>query len=282
MSFEKLKPEITAILNYYKIENIAPVLFTLSQYNTILKVEIDLEKCNKIILGKELKHRNERYLNYPALDAEVVIEPGDDFVTISIDFIFDDGDVYIPTWLFASLLELVGAHLKLNRGLFHKNHTVVERGSHHQGKRDGKWIQFYESTQIQKISFFDHGKPTGIWEAFFENGNLKSQQNFNFNDYRSQLLLEWREDKTPKTIWNTVTSSQQELDFKHNGIIKTKWRLTPGKEVIEKIGYHEDGSVQSKSYLNLRGNLADGEHLFYNHLGKLTGRVMMENGEEKL
>lgn len=282
MSFEKIKAKIFSILEYYEIENIEPVLFTLSQYDTILKIERDLEICNKILLGKELESWNERYLNYPFQDSEVVIEPNEKFVTISIDFIFDNGDVIIPVWLFISLLELVISNLKLNGALFHENHVVVEKGNYCQGKRDGKWMKFYKSEQIQKISYFDNGQPTGIWEEFFENGNLKSKQNFNFEDYRNRLLLEWRENGIPKTNWTTIITSEEEIEFKHNGITKRKWRLKSGNEVIEKIDYNEDGTIQWKNYLNLKGNLAEGEHLYFDTSGKLEIKRIMKNGEEKI
>lgn len=158
--------QIEGILKKYNIQDIRLALFTFFAYESFHQVEKDVATCNAILLDKPLSSAYEsRILHYPIPDSEVIIEPEDDFVSISIDGIFRDAYCHIPIWLFKSILELIGAYLKFNGRLFYQNHQLIEKGNYFNGKRAGEWITYFESGKVLKKAYFEAGLPLGIWEV---------------------------------------------------------------------------------------------------------------------
>ncbi|MGK0366270.1 MAG: hypothetical protein ACI85O_003343 [Saprospiraceae bacterium] len=113
MSIESLKKEISLVLYRYEIKNIEPIIYILSSYNSIYQIEKDLEVCNKILLKKSLTNWQERFLHCPFQDCEVMIEPEEDIVSISL-IIFDNSEVDVPIRIYKSLLELVFLNFELH------------------------------------------------------------------------------------------------------------------------------------------------------------------------
>jgi hypothetical protein len=113
MNTKNLKKEISLVLRRYEIKNIEPIMYILSSYNSIHQIEKDLEVCSKILLKKPFTSWQERFLHCPFQDCEVMIEPEEDVVSISL-IMFDNSETDVPIRIYKSLLELIFLNFKLH------------------------------------------------------------------------------------------------------------------------------------------------------------------------
>lgn len=283
MNQENLKNKISSILSHYQVHPIKPVLFTLFAYQNRYQIERDLDICNRVLLGKKLNSYDERFLNFPIPDSSIEVEPEENNnISISIDYVIEDGYVNIPIWLFKSLLEMINSFKILDADLFHHNNIISEFGNYWNGKREGEWIQYFASGKIHQKSYYRNGNPIGIWEEYFKNGQLKNQQNFDFKDYRNRIKKEWNKNGHLTKNWSTIVIDQNHFQTTlfNNGIIKNSWYLSPNQEIIEVLTFDELNEIETKRYLNLKGSLADGEHQYFDEKGLLIKTVTYKDGEQ--
>lgn len=59
------------------------------------------------------------------------------------------------------------------------------------GKKDGKWILYYDSGKILGVGEFKNGKKIGYWKFYFENGLVESEGNYTQNGKQDGIWKEY-------------------------------------------------------------------------------------------
>ena len=66
-----------------------------------------------------------------------------------------------------------GKEVKLEEKYYHQNGKLKMAGKFLNGKREGKWIAYFNNDQVQSIGVFKEGKREGEAQVYFPNGKLR-------------------------------------------------------------------------------------------------------------
>ena len=99
--------------------------------------------------------------------------------------------------------------------------TGEEQGKISKGKRDGKWIKYYENGQFLFEGNYKDGKKEGEQLAYYENGQLRRKSNY-------------KDDK----------KDGEWIGYYENGQLRIKGNYKDGKLDGEFLMYDEDGKLK--------------------------------------
>ncbi len=122
-----------------------------------------------------------------------------------------------------------------------------------EGKKHGPWIKYHESGKIMYQGEFDHGKPIGRFERFYEEGGL-------------QALLDHKPDG----------STFAKLYFPDSLVLMAEGKYVEQKRDSVWSFYSEDGSLASRESYNM-GEKNGVSEIFYPD-GSLSERMVFKAG----
>ena len=111
---------------------------------------------------------------------------------------------------------------------FKEGDTLIWENYNINGKREGKWISYYENGQIKKEGNYMNGWYYGSWNSYYENGQIESKENFSNQK---------REGK-----W---------ISYYENGQIKTEGNYKYGKRKDKWTSYDENGMKIKERIFNV-------------------------------
>lgn len=108
------------------------------------------------------------------------------------------------------------------------------------GKKNGKWIKYYQSGNLRGEGYYEDGMKTGVWIENYENGNIKSTGSYK----KGRQIGQW-------------------LSFYKNGIVKKEQNYNDnGRKTGERFEYFDSGVVKIKeNYIN--GQKEGNYHSYY-------------------
>jgi antitoxin component YwqK of YwqJK toxin-antitoxin module len=146
------------------------------------------------------------------------------------------------------------------------------------GKREGKWVWYYENGNIKRIENHLNGDFHGESLSYFEDGNIKWIRNLLHNEDQGESI-EYYENGNIKKIDNYKNNELEgkSVWYYENGERKMIENYSNGLRNGELIMYYESGNIESKfNYVDgkLQGN---GEFYFEN--GKIEGYIYFLNNK---
>ncbi len=76
--------------------------------------------------------------------------------------------------------------------LFQGTSDTAEVSGYLNGREHGQWKKFYPSNKIKEIRYFENGQKTGIYKAWWANGNQQLEYSFVADEYEGECK-EWNE-----------------------------------------------------------------------------------------
>ena len=130
---------------------------------------------------------------------------------------------------------------------------VVEQGYYKDGKKTGKWVNYYPNGKMQHELIYINNKPDGQAIFYYPSGKIKEQGLWRNNrwvgDYKfyyenGKLRNDWQYNETGKR-----TGVQKY--YHENGQLMIEGAWENGKESGKIVEYYEDGSVKSERFFDL-------------------------------
>ncbi len=140
----------------------------------------------------------------------------------------------------------------------YRHNKLIEKGTYKAGNKDGVFIKYYSSGQVESETPFTGGKINGTIISYYENGKLKSKRNFKsgINDGAS---LKWH----PET--EELIEELNYIDGKFHG--KQVEYALGSKTIYQTVSYYENG-VRNGDFLNTRN-------------GQVIAKGKYKNGEKE-
>ena len=63
--------------------------------------------------------------------------------------------------------------------------SIIEQGTYKNGRKNGTWIKYYQSGQIQLIANYKNNRPDGIYTMYYENGIMRET-----GTYRARKIVD--------------------------------------------------------------------------------------------
>jgi antitoxin component YwqK of YwqJK toxin-antitoxin module len=107
---------------------------------------------------------------------------------------------------------------------------TAEIAGYSRGKEDGFRRKFYPNHVPKEVRKFDHGRKTGVYNAWWENGNRKLQYFFREDEYEG-ACREWNMDGRLIREMNYVKGHESgpQRMFYDNGKIRANYIITEGR-----------------------------------------------------
>lgn len=98
------------------------------------------------------------------------------------------------------------------------------------GKEDGVWKKWFAPAKLSEIREFNKGKKSGIYKAFWENGNKKLLYQF-VNDEYNGSCFEWNNNGMLTREMNYVNGHEEGLQkmFYDNGKVRSNYVMINGR-----------------------------------------------------
>ena len=149
---------------------------------------------------------------------------------------------------------------------FYPDSTLRAEGLFVEGERSGEWRFYYQTGELQEVGSYNEGQPDGIWTWYYANGQKQVEEQF----YKGQLNGSYKEyDSRGNTI---VTGTY--FDGMKNGKwteqigdMRTQGEYRNDKQVGEWVSYYDNDKMAFRGTFN--AGYPDGEHFFYYQNGKL-------------
>jgi antitoxin component YwqK of YwqJK toxin-antitoxin module len=114
--------------------------------------------------------------------------------------------------------------------LFPNSNDTAEISNYFEGRENGEWKKFYHPNKIKEIRYFKYGQKTGIYEAWWENGNKQLQYFFVTGEYQG-TCREWNEKGQLSKISNYSKGYEDGLQkwWYDGGKIKANYIIKDGR-----------------------------------------------------
>ena len=135
------------------------------------------------------------------------------------------------------------------------NPKKVHMGNIRNGKKEGKWVDYYHSTgKIYSETTYRNGKLDGVSTVWYENGQIMSTIHYN-DGIGDGLETLWYENgqKESEIVWKGFIMSGPNTYWYENGQMKSKTNYKDGKRDGLFIDWYENGQKQ------VEGTYKDGE-----------------------
>ena len=141
---------------------------------------------------------------------------------------------------------------------FYSNGKVQMKGTYLNSKRDGIFLYYSNHNTYTSAGRYENDEPVGKWEAFHDNGRLKSEE---FYTDRYRMRNAWDEEGNLMVTDGEGTYRE----YYSNGVVAVEGEYRDGRRMGLWTGRHDDGSMYF-------------EELF--HDGRLIrGRAVTRSGE---
>lgn len=174
---------------------------------------------------------------------------------------------------------------------FYKNGQLKISGQHREGKKIGKWQEYYDTGELSKIYTFNNkGKKTGFQESYFKNGNLRTKTSKlkeggfvrrGFFEENGNLFYEMILKKQPKSEF--LIKSGHYKEFSENGVPKIEGNFLEGQLGGLLTKFYESGEKEweVQCYKGIKQGFY--KHYHKNGVLKIEGSIFsdIKNGEEK-
>jgi antitoxin component YwqK of YwqJK toxin-antitoxin module len=148
---------------------------------------------------------------------------------------------------------------------YHDNGNVYVKGQKNSGgQEEGIWEYFYENGNIERRTPYKEGKMDGVREWFYKNGNILCRTPY--KEGKAGGIAEWFDEQG--NITRTILWKNGKL------IEETKPELTPH------IEYHRNGNVYIKGQKNSKGQEEGIWEWFYED-GNIFSRASYKGGEKE-
>ncbi|MGB3345515.1 MAG: hypothetical protein WBA61_16520 [Aequorivita sp.] len=144
-----------------------------------------------------------------------------------------------------------------------ENGQVLISGAYSNGKKDGKWSEFYQNGQIKLKEEFKDGHYDGIVENFMENGIMKSHETYKDNSLNG--ACEYFSDNGTLIKKATYLNDELHGEFKENyanGNPKIITTYQNNKVVLDYSSYFENGNKELE--YSIHNGKYSGDYIEYN------------------
>lgn len=131
--------------------------------------------------------------------------------------------------------------------LYRDTQDTAEITGYLNGKEHGIWKRFYANGKLQQRREFDHGKKTGMYIGWWENGNKKLNYFFENDEYNG-VCREWNADgKLIKEMnYKMGYEDGPQKMFYDNGKIRSNYIIIKGRRY---------GLLGTKNCVNISGDV---------------------------
>ena len=150
------------------------------------------------------------------------------------------------------------------------------KGKIKKGKKNGKWIQWYENGQIESETIFKSGKRKK-WIEWFENGQIESERNYNPPGTLDGKLNLWYENgqKESEVNYKDGKWHGKRAEWYENGHQKEESYYIQGLLYGIRIQWYENGQMH---YLDEYNECGEQVHF---ETWKMNGEKVANRGKER-
>ena len=129
--------------------------------------------------------------------------------------------------------------------VWYNNGTKEEEQNYKDGKKNGLWTWWYENGKKLSEGTYKDGKEDGLGILWYENGKKQVQGTFNDDGRRDGLWTEWYENgqMSFEGTFNDGKENGLVTEWYENGQKESEEIFKDGEFISEKI-WNEDGSVK--------------------------------------
>ena len=177
---------------------------------------------------------------------------------------------------------------------WYDNGQVEVQGEYYRGKKHGEWSLWYNNGKAKEQGTFSFGKVDSLYKYWFDNGHLKEEQRYKKGSAHGRWTKWYKEDPTLKYVENGNWQYKDGVyKDENNELWSWWWYLNDNKE---EEGYYIDGNKEGawvswfetgvkSSEGAFSENERDGLWLYYNEDGAVTQELTYSNdllnGREK-
>lgn len=156
---------------------------------------------------------------------------------------------------------------------YNDNNELVAIGSYSNEKKLGKWIYLHtNSEKSAEGSYNDAGEKKGTWKYFYENGKVKSIENYETGEVT--VYTEKGNKDEHFFLKNDEIDGDVEI-FYESGPVKEKLKFTAGKRDGKRTVYFGNGTVKTTCYY--KSGALEGEFVVNYGNGKISERGSYKN-----
>ncbi len=169
---------------------------------------------------------------------------------------------------------------------WYDNGQVEVQGEYYRGKKHGEWSLWYNNGKAKEQGTFSFGKVDSLYKYWFDNGHLKEEQRYKKGLAHGRWTKWYKEDPTLKYVENGNWQYKDGVyKDENNELWSWWWYLNDNKE---EEGYYIDGNKEGawvswfetgvkSSEGAFSKNERDGLWLYYNEDGAVTQELTYSN-----
>lgn len=149
--------------------------------------------------------------------------------------------------IFGNMTELEG----------YKSEQVVEVGKYINNKKEGIWTAYFPNGKVKTEINFEAGRPKGSYKVFYDNGQVQEQGNWVSNRNVGEFKRYHENGKLQQEFNFDATGKRAGVQkyYHENGQIMIEGNWNGGKESGEQKRYYENGDLKSVQYFDETGKV---------------------------
>jgi antitoxin component YwqK of YwqJK toxin-antitoxin module len=162
-----------------------------------------------------------------------------------------------------------------------KENQIEIKGQYDEnGKKTGVWEEYYENGQLKTSYHYLHGEKHGVFKSYYEDGTLWMHMDKFVNGKREGQWKSYHENGKPWTFIQLVNDKENGEFINHykNGNIESKGRKVNGKETGEWKNYYDNGKLKQAG--KMENGKAVGVWKLYYENGKLQATGEVKDGKQ--
>ena len=203
-------------------------------------------------------------------------------VPVGIHRFYDTAGVVENAYLYNEMGQKIGEGIIDGQGKkkgkwtdFYPTGEVRAKGSYDENRRRGKWIYYYKNGKVEQEGHFERDRYHGSWIWYHKNGNTWREENY-FNGREDGLFVEYDENGKVLTRGNYLNGERDGEWFYHVGDHEEKGSYLIGLREGTWKYYYPDGSLKYEGAYS-QGN-PDKRHKYYYPSGILKEDQYYEMG----
>jgi len=128
----------------------------------------------------------------------------------------------------------------------------IEEGKYVDGKKTGKWIEYYSNGKIKTVITYVNNKPIGYAILYHENGKIKEEGMWNIDRWVGEYKLYYENGEVQQSFNFNAMGKREGLQqyFYDNGQIMIEGTWSAGKEAGTLKEYYVNGDIKAEKYFN--------------------------------
>lgn len=126
----------------------------------------------------------------------------------------------------------------------------IEEGYYKNGKKEGKWISYFNNGKTKQILNYKNGNPDGLTFFYFKNGNIRESGTWRNNRWVGDYKLYYSNGNLKNHFNYNLQGVKdgEQIYFHENGMISVKGEWQNGNETENIVEYNSNGEPNTQRY----------------------------------